>query len=399
VTRVAGRANLLALALALAVAVGAVVLAVDPAPAATGGFRHVGPPVFLDRLVTVPSTTARAGPTTLLAGGSGLYAVTVTARAGAQPDVEVAAVPAVPGSALVLGLDVAPASAGPATAAAPDRVFVGTVDGLLAASRPAGPYRRLPLHGGGVHGIAVDPHDPSVIWATSYAGPQRSTDGGRTWTVECRGMRAPTTSWAITYVPPPSAGGKGALVASDQDAVYLWTGSSWAVSTPQLAVVSLDATAPGVVFASSMGAGIREGRLGTAGDMTWDVTDRGIPRSGGDPPGVHVVSVTAGTAPTATIYAGTMVAGLATSADGGASWTVTWPSLAASGDVWRVLPVGDVLVAATDNGVLASVQGGPGGGSSRWLLAAAGGAGAVLAAAAGGLAGLRRRRLAHRAGP
>jgi hypothetical protein len=393
VTRPAGPANAVALAVALGVAVAALVLAVGPRPPPGTTFQHVGPPVFLDRLVDVPSLRP-GGPPTLLAGGSGLYTVTVDRGATGAAQVATAAVAAVPSSALVLGLDVSPPSAGPATPASPYRIFVGTVTGLLAAAVPAGPYHLLSLRGGGVHGIAVDPTDPSVIWATSYAGPQRSTDGGRTWTVEGHGMRAPTTSWAITYVAPVAGHGPDALVASDQDAVYLWRGSSWALTTDQLAVVSLDATAPGTVFSSSMGAGIREGELAPAGAVTWRVSDAGIPPTGGDPPGVHVVSVTAGDG---TVYAGTMVDGLATSADGGASWTVTWPSLATSGDVWRVLPVGGVLVAATDNGVLASVRSSTGDGTT-WLLAAASGAAAALAVAGTAIAVLRRRRMAHGTG-
>ena len=48
-----------------------------------------------------------------------------------------------------------------------------------------------------------------------------------------------------------------------------------------------------------------------------------------------------------------MLSGVAVSLDGGRSWFATWPGLGSHGVVWRVMPVSDGLLAATDSGLLA----------------------------------------------
>lgn len=318
------------------------------------GWRVSGPSVFLDRLRRAPDGT-------LVAGGAGLY----VRRAGASSWRRVGPFD---GANVVLGLTLP--SSGPTAA------LVGALDGLYAAPAPAGPYRRLPLPSREVHGIAVDPGDPATIWATSKDGAWLSRDGGRSWSQQNRGIASPRTAWALSWFG-------GTVYASDVDAVYRWDGDRWVMSTALGDVDRLDAQPAGRLFASSMGQGIEI--LDASG---WHRADGGlVVHSGGEVQGIHAVSVTDDGG---RVYAGSMIDGAQVSTDGGSSWSPVWWRLSGQGVVWRVLPVGDSLVAATDRGLVATdrVPLSPPG--ARWWTALV--LVALAAAAAALITGARRSR-------
>ncbi len=270
------------------------------------------PGVFLDRMERT------ADGLTLVAGGEGLYAQSVRGsvwhRITFPPD-------------LVLGLTM---SNGPTA------VYVGTGTGLYASPTADGPYRRLSFPAREVHGIAVDPLDSDIIWASSRQGFWRSTDAGVQWTNESVGIEAPETAWAITYFD-------GTVFASDINGVYRRTRASWEHSSGQRAVVSLDPSSDGRLYASSMGQGVEVFMNGA-----WQRSDSGLVANHGGVRVVHVDSFTA--QPGGQSYAAMMLDGTGTSIDGGQSWTRITAGLA-PGAVWRILPVGSGLVAATDRGI------------------------------------------------
>ena len=270
------------------------------------------PGVFLDRLERT------ADGQTLVAGGEGLYARSV--QGGNWHRISFPA-------ELVLGL---------ATPKGPAVVYVGTGTGLYAGPAVDGPYRRLPFPAPEVHGIAVDPNDSSTVWASSRRGFWRSVDGGEHWTNASTGIHEPRTAWAITYFD-------GTLFASDVDAVYRWMGSSWEQSSAQRAVVSLDPTSDGRLFASSMGQGVEAFINGA-----WHRSDSGVAANHGGVRVVHVDSITS--VGGGRSYAAMMLDGTSTSIDAGQSWTPVGGGLA-RGAVWRILPVDSDLVAATDHGI------------------------------------------------
>ena len=270
------------------------------------------PGVFLDRLERT------ADGRTLVAGGEGLYARSVQSVTWHRirfPE------------ELILGL---------ATPKGPVAVYVGTGTGLYASAAADGPYRRLAFPAREVHGIAVDPLDPDVVWASSRQGFWRSTDAGEHWTNESAGIEEPPTAWAITYF-------ESAIFASDVKGVYRWTGSSWTLSSGQRAVVSLDPTSDGRLFASSMGQGVKV--LTNGG---WQPSDSGLAANHGGVRVSHVDSVTAVSG--RRISASMMLDGTATSIDAGQSWTRIRAGLP-EGAVWRILPVDSGLLAATDHGI------------------------------------------------
>jgi hypothetical protein len=268
--------------------------------------------VFLDRMERT------ADGQTLVAGGEGLYARSV--KGGTWHRISFPA-------DLILAL---------ATPKGPAAVYVGTSTGVYAGAAVDGPYRRLSFPAREVHGIAVDPLDSDIIWASSRQGFWRSTDAGVHWTNESAGIEAQPTAWAIAYVG-------GTLFASDVDAVYRWTGSSWEQSSSQRAVISLDPTSDGRLFASSMGHGVK---LFSNGG--WQSSDSGLAANHGGVRVIHVDSITV--VPDGRTYAAMMLDGTATSIDAGQSWTRIRAGLPL-GAVWRIVPVDSGLVAATDHGV------------------------------------------------
>jgi hypothetical protein len=219
----------------------------------------------------------------------------------------------------------------------PTTVYVGTSNGLYASQVADGPYRRLAFPSREVHGIAVDPTDAQVIWASSRGGFWKSTDGGQHWVPESTGIQHPEGAWAIAYF-------RSTLYASDAVGVYHWDGSAWQSSSDQGSVVSLDPSADGrELFASSMGQGLRvfDGR-------TWIRANEGLSAHAGARGAIHVVSVTAPKQVAA--LAATMLNGVAVSQDGGRDWSELRAGLPV-GTVWRVIQADHRLIAASDHGI------------------------------------------------
>src|SRR5260370_2331894 len=80
----------------------------------------------------------------------------------------------------------------------------------------------------------------------------------------------------------------------------------------------------------------------------WQRSYSGLVANHGGVRVVHVDSITA--VPGGQSYAARMLTGTATSIDGGQSWTRITAGLAPEA-VWRIVPVGSGLVAATDRGI------------------------------------------------
>lgn len=244
---------------------------------------------------------------------------------------------------LILGLAASPG---------PTEAYVGTEAGLYAARRVGGPYQKLPLPGREVHGIAVEPGQPSTIWASSRQGIWRSDDSGAHWVNASQGLRAPEASWALSYF-------QRGLYGSDALGVYRWTGAKWESGSQQKWVVSLDPSADGRrLFASSMGDGIQ-----VFDGKRWHPADDGLASHGGG--AIHVVSVTAGNE---RAIAATMLDGVAIRTD-----AQFWSGLGSGlsrGAVWRVLDDHGMLLAATDDGLFSYTLTGRSPAGTWWVLLA-----------------------------
>jgi hypothetical protein len=285
---------------------------------------------------------AKAPDGTLVAAGDALYISrdgVVWLRVDVPASVPAPAAGQAPGSTDHAGHQHgAAAPANPLTALAVDtsQVFVGSSAGLFASSF-SGPMRQVAFPGGGVRGLAGDPGDPGVLWATSATGPLVSADGGRTWSRQAAGLRRPEDASAIAYL------GREVFV-SDGTGVFRWLAASgsWVrtSSSPSVALLS-PSPATGTLYASSEGTDLQV----LAGGR-W--TDLGLPA----PVHVHHGHVH-GQPATVTSAGGRLYAagtpdGVSASADGGWTWTQLGGGLGATTPNDVVGYQGSLLTATSD---------------------------------------------------
>jgi photosystem II stability/assembly factor-like uncharacterized protein len=175
--------------------------------------------------------------------------------------------------------------------------------------------------------LAVDPHNPGVIFAGGWGGVSKSTDGG--------------ASWQGTEAPAPVVT-KLAFDPNDSGIIYAGTSSLWA--TPD-------------------SPGMRDSRVlkSTDGGRTWTAPPN-FPQLGGTfPDGVTDLAVDPQSP--RTVYAATSdwdgIAGaLWKSTDGGTSWQNVWPYPFSYLSAVVVNQSAGVIYVASDNGLLQSSDGG-----------------------------------------
>jgi len=111
-----------------------------------------------------------------------------------------------------------------AAPAAPERIFVGTVETGLERSTDGGDSWEATLHAGDrVTAVTVDPNDPDVIWAgTEPSEIHQSTDGGETWT-ERVGLTALPSADNWSFPPRPDTHHVRwiAVNPADSDRIYV----------------------------------------------------------------------------------------------------------------------------------------------------------------------------------
>lgn len=261
-------------------------------------------------------TIAEAPDGTLVAAGDALY-VSHDGVVWLRVDIPAAAAPAT-GVAPSSGADrhaghqhgqAAPPNPITAMAVGPSAIFMGSSQGMFVSSF-AGPMQQVAFPGGGVRGVAMEPSDPAVLWATSAAGPMVSTDAGQSWSRQVAGLARPAGASAIAYLD------RNVLV-SDGTGVFCWqaVSRSWVRTSSATGVELLSPDpATGALYASSPSTDLQ-----VFADGRW--TDLGLPA----PVHVHhghvhgqpeAVSPVAGR-----LYAAGTADGVSASDDGGWTWT------------------------------------------------------------------------------
>jgi hypothetical protein len=289
--------------------------ALSPA-AQRGGYRSwqpIGPGVIMD------VATLQPGGQSVVAGGLGLYEVNLDGASRPLGDFAGQDV-----------LSVLRTDAG--------TVYVGTGLGLYRAPSFAGPYRRLPLPAGGVHGIAVR---GSEIWASAtFRGFYVSLDGGSHWRLVNAGLEYPDLAWALIN-------DHGTIYGSDVDGVYRFAGNGWHRVSSEQGVYTFTQAPNGRLFAAAEGGGV----WSRDPNGQWVPSDSGLlSHNEGSFQGIHEFGVNFAGGGYA--YGGSMLAGGDVSLDGGRTWSQQWPNLTRVGAVYRILPDGGDLIAATDAGLL-----------------------------------------------
>ncbi len=310
----AGLVGLFALVPAIVLAVVAP-RALSPS-AQRGGYESwqpIGPGTIMD------TATLQPGGQSVVAGGLGLYQVSLDG--GWHPLGDFA------------GQDVLSL-----LRTAQGTVYVGTGLGLYRAPSFAGPYQRLPLPAGGVHGIAVK---GSELWASAaFRGFYFSDDGGRHWRLVNAGLEYPDLAWALVNCD-------GTIFGSDVYGVYRFVGSGWDRVSSEVGVYSFTLGPNGRLFAAAEGGGVWI----QDPNGHWEQSDAGLlSHNEGSLQGIHEFGISFTSSRRA--YGGSMLAGGDVSLDGGSTWSQQWPNLTRVGAVYRILPDGSELIAATDAGLL-----------------------------------------------
>jgi photosystem II stability/assembly factor-like uncharacterized protein len=241
-------------------------------------------------------------PSTVYAGGDGLLKSTDGATSWSPIDNGLP----VPGPTLFI--DGESLAIDPQT---PSNIYAGLffgfhVGGAIAKSIDGGEsWTTIPVVSGAVTGIAVDPRQPSVLFATVngrdlLSSVDRSQDAGASWasvlflqgSLRCVAIESRTS---VVYV----GGLQGVSRSADQ-------GSSWSsgatavtrVPQPPLTSVeslTVDGTTAGTVYAGSFGSGVFRS---TDAGLTWTAMNRGLANT-------FVTAVSSDPSVAARVYAGT----------------------------------------------------------------------------------------------
>ncbi|RPI25531.1 MAG: hypothetical protein EHM61_14150 [Acidobacteria bacterium] len=145
-----------------------------------------------------------------------------------------------------------------------------TTDGALTFQ----PLNAFPSPFAITYDVAVDWHDPNLLYAVSLDGLSTSTDGGQTWTLSGQGLN---TGFGGLEADPSR---RGTVYAADDG---LWrsvdAGSNWTqiLPDPGLQIVTIDRVNSRRLFAYSTSSGVIRSLNGGA---SWVPVNLGLPRFG-----------------------------------------------------------------------------------------------------------------------
>jgi photosystem II stability/assembly factor-like uncharacterized protein len=217
-----------------------------------------------------------------------------------------------------------------------------------------GQWTSLGPDGGSVCSVAIDPSDPSTIYAgTLGGGVFKSADGGATWRPINNGL----TNLSITALAI-DPGTHHTLYAGTGSGIFksLDGGMTWASTATDFYVWTfvVDPVTPTIVYAASDRGVIKS----VNGGATWNTVNDGLPTQWSLPPSVSTLVIDP--AEPTTLYAGTDE-GVFKSVNGGASWSVAGLTNLTANTLFLVIdPTNSTtLYAGTyGNGVFKSTTGG-----------------------------------------
>lgn len=252
----------------------------------------------------------------------------------------------------------------------------------------------------GINSLALDPQQPSTLYAGSFNGVFKSTNGGRTWSA----MNAGLTNLAIREVlvdpiTPANIYASADDVFSNNNGIFRSTdgGASWSykvsgMNNRSVLALAMDPNVPMTLYAGTYGGPVYKTTDGantwlpagnpsisfavslsvdpfnsstifaadnssgggihrsTNGGNSWQVLDLGVPTPSGS--FVAASPVTSGT-----VFASTN-AGLFKSVNGGTSWTVSRPTGAFSKVVFDPADGAVIYLLSTSEGLLKSIDSG-----------------------------------------
>ncbi len=195
---------------------------------------------------------------------------------------------------------------------------------LLLAASSAGDYIWISkgLAGKQIYALAIDPMNPSTIYAGSYGGGVfKSVDGGDSWNAVNNGLTS-TSIWSLAINPQnPSivyAGSSqfsGGGVFRSVNGGASWNLTSSGLTSTNIYAIAINPQDPNIIYAGTS-AGTSGGGVfkSVDGGGSWSNANNGLPNFG-----IKVLVIDPQTP--GTLYAGTSGGGAFKSIDGGASWS------------------------------------------------------------------------------
>jgi photosystem II stability/assembly factor-like uncharacterized protein len=213
--------------------------------------------------------------------------------------------------------------------------------------RTGGPW------GGSVGDLAIDPKSPSTLYAATYGGLFKSTDGGATWAPSGAGL--PNGSVGRLAIDPlqPSrlhVAIWGAGVYRSADGGKSWAATNTGLTSRNVADLAIDPLDPSILYAGTSDGGIF---TSSDGGDSWSAASSGLPE-------INIERIALCAAVPSTLYAATAGGFVYRSTDAGGSWALAsnglrdgWlsslavdPSNPSALYVWK----GNFLFRSTDGG-------------------------------------------------
>ena len=251
----------------------------------------------------------------------------------------------------------------------------GTSAATTAGTAEPGGWRHLGPEGGPALGLAIDPTQPSTLYAASWDGVFKSTDGGSHWRLSAADLGgqvvlalAPSDPQTLYAGDAAASTGQAALasrltVTRTTDGGATWTAAgsglpetasvdSLAVEPRNAGIVYAGVCTPHLEYSGCDGAIFRT----EDGGASWEPT-AALPRSYGSTPRADVLTIEPNSP--ATVYAAT-TDGVFKTTDGGGHWTESNRGLGESMVYTLAIDSSrfDVLRAGTGEGLFTSTDAG-----------------------------------------
>ena len=146
--------------------------------------------------------------------------------------------------------------------------------------------------------LAIDPQNPTTVYAATQQGVYKTVNGGSNWTPANGGVVGAVSLAVDPQNPSTVYTGTGSGVFKSVDGGANWTASSNGLPASQVSALAIDPDVPSHVFAGTFGAGVFESDDGGA---SWTALNDQLPN-------LFVKALT--TDSTSTLYAGTDGAGV-----------------------------------------------------------------------------------------